>query len=132
MLISMLRGINVGGQKTIRMAELQRLYESLGFVQVQTYLQSGNVIFDPSRQDLETLSHDIEAAIQQTFGYPVSVFIRTSGDFQRILVMNPFVHTQPVDLSKLHVTFLSQVPSPDQRRTLESRATSGDELIVGV
>ena len=73
--ISMLRGINVSGQKKITMAELRSLYESLDLVNVKTYIQSGNVIFNCTKQDASKLSDSIEAQIEQTFGYSVTQMI---------------------------------------------------------
>ena len=64
--ISMLRGINVGGQKRIKMEELKTSYESLGFYNVRTYVQSGNVIFDSIQSDVDDLSSIIENKIRQS------------------------------------------------------------------
>jgi uncharacterized protein (DUF1697 family) len=99
--ISMLRGINVSGQKKIRMAELRRLYESLDLVNVKTYVQSGNVVFDSMEQDTSKLAKLIEAQIEQFFGYSVSVFIRDTNDFQRIIASNPFLNERNEDPAKL-------------------------------
>ena len=80
--ISMLRGINVSGQKKIRMADLKSLYESLGLENVQTYVQSGNVVFDSEEQDVAKLRKSIEAQIESTFGFSVPVLIRSADDFR--------------------------------------------------
>ena len=67
--ISMLRGINVSGQKQVRMAELKSLYESLGFENVRTYVQSGNVVFESAEQDGLKLAKQIETGIEKSFGF---------------------------------------------------------------
>jgi uncharacterized protein (DUF1697 family) len=105
--ISMLRGINVGGQKKIPMSELSKLYESLGFSHVKTYIQSGNVIFESPITDTAQLAVDIQQAIKDSFNFDVPVFIRTIQEFDEVIQNNPFPDK---DQTKLHVTFLSASP----------------------
>jgi uncharacterized protein (DUF1697 family) len=109
--ITMLRGINVGGQKKLRMAILREIYQSAGFWNIRTYLQSGNVVFETTEGNLSKLTSVIETLIQQTCGYQVEVFIRNPSEFKRILLNNPFLNDQNVEKNKLHVTFLYQIPS---------------------
>jgi len=104
---SMLRGINVSGQKTIPMAELKKLYESLGFKNVQTYIQSGNVIFTCPEKNVSLLKDKIEKKIQRAFGFEVLVFIRTPEDFKRVIDNTPFANK---DIDRQYVTFLSEAP----------------------
>jgi uncharacterized protein (DUF1697 family) len=109
--ISLLRAINVGGSKIISMDTLCELYAGLGFSHVRTYLQSGNVVFASSQENLPGKVTQIEARIEQVCGYHVQVFIRQVQDFQHILTHNPFLNQPGVDTSRLHVAFLYQVPS---------------------
>jgi uncharacterized protein (DUF1697 family) len=127
--ISLLRGINVSGQKRLLMPELKALYEALGFEQVITYLQSGNVIFDSSDADRLEISAKIEKGIQQTFGYQVPVFLRDRIDFQRIIHGNPFIHRQGLNLERLYVTFLSAPPAEKSITNLDLPAGVADEFI---
>lgn len=106
--ISLLRGINVSGQKRIRMAELKKLYESLNFNNIRSYLQSGNLVFDGPLTEPGELGHQIEAAIRDKYGYEVTVFIRDSVDFRRIIDKNPFINNRGEDPTKLYVTFLDR------------------------
>ncbi len=106
--VSMLHGINVSGQKKIKMEELKKLYESLGFSDVQTYIQSGNVIFKSPEKDTSKLVSRIQQKMKQIFGFDVSVIIRTKGQLHELIENNPFTNK---DTSKLHVTFLSAVPT---------------------
>jgi uncharacterized protein (DUF1697 family) len=129
--ISMLRGINVSGQKKMRMPELKSLYESLGFAHVRTYVQSGNVIFDSTEEDFVNLAELIETQIVQFFGYAVSVFIRGMDDFQRIIDSNPFLHERNEDPASLHVTFLYRAPSESVLSQLVIRTNEADEFILG-
>ncbi len=126
----MLRGINVGGQKAIRMAELKSLYESLGLVKVETYVQSGNVIFDGAKQNAAKLAGLIEAQIERSFEYAVSVFIRDANDFQRLVDSNPFLTGRNEDPAKLHVTFLYSSPSKSALNNLDIPNAEPDEFIV--
>jgi uncharacterized protein (DUF1697 family) len=109
--ISMLRGINVGGKKRIRMPDLQKLYESLGLVNVTTYIQSGNVVFDFDGEDAGQLSTKIETEITRFFGFPVPVLIRDKPRLGKVLDGNPFINQRKEDPAKLHVTFLSESPT---------------------
>jgi len=126
--ISLLRGINVSGQKRLLMADLKALYEALGFEQVITYLQSGNVIFASPDEDRSEISAKIEKGIQQSFGYQVPVIIRDRLDFQRIIQANPFTHRQEVDPERLYVTFLSAPPSEKSLTELAIPAGIADEF----
>lgn len=119
--VSLLRGINVGGHKKIRMADLRALYEGLGFKKVQSFIQSGNVVFDSSVEEAGTLSKQIEAAIQREFSFEVPVMIRTLGELRQVVERCPF---GPIDIDKdgtrVLVTFLSGKPAEAGRDWLES------------
>ena len=128
--ISMLRGINVSG-KTIHMAELNSLYESLGLINVETYVQSGNVVFDGDKQNTFDLATTLEAQIERNFGYAVSVFIRDKKDFLWIIDNNPFIRGRQEDPANLYVTFLYQNPSRLQISKLENPNSGADEFIAG-
>lgn len=114
--VAILRGINVGGKRIILMKDLVKLFESLKYYNVSTYIQSGNVFFE-SEDDLEEsiISKSIEIAIFENYGFDVPVIIRTKDDLQKILLSNPFVFADPnVAASCLHLTFLSGKPTDEQ------------------
>jgi uncharacterized protein (DUF1697 family) len=110
--ISILRGINVSGQKKILMADLKLLYEQLDFQNVVTYIQSGNVIFDSELKSKAELKTKIESRIEEKYHFHVPVELRTNRDFEDIINNCPFA---PVDLdkdgTKILVTFLSSKPT---------------------
>ncbi len=112
--ISILRGINVGGNRKILMKDLKSLYEGLGFSKVETYIQSGNVVFESdeklSNADLEV---KIQQAITETFGFEVPVIIRTADEWAKSIVNNPFWKEKDTDIDRLHLTCLKEVPSPE-------------------
>jgi uncharacterized protein (DUF1697 family) len=113
--ISILRGINVGGQKKIRMEDLKSLYEELRFREVTTYIQSGNVIFKTSiNLSIPEISEKIEKAIGRKYNFHVPVIIRTIEEMNHILSSNPFLKGKGIDMEKLHVTFLGKEPDPIQ------------------
>ena len=73
--VALLRGINVGGKNKIPMAELKKGFEELGFEEVKTYLNSGNVIFSSDKEDVEKLKKQIETMINEQFGFEIPVFV---------------------------------------------------------
>ena len=126
--ISLLRGINVSGQKQIRMADLKDLYELLRLGNVQTYVQSGNVIFDSAEQDVTKLRNSIETQIEETFGFSVPVLIRTTDDFQRIIESHPFAQEDPI---RVLVTFLYEHPDQSKWNDLSLHKDKVDEFALG-
>lgn len=104
----MLRGINVGRNKRIKMDDLKALYKSLDFTDVKTYIQSGNIIFKSRNPDSNDLSNKIRVKIREVFGFDVPVIIRTENEYKRVMDDNPF---KEEDEKQLYVTFLSEIPS---------------------
>ncbi len=128
--ISLLRGINVGGANLIRMPALKLFYESLGLSDVQTYLQSGNVIFTSPATDIPALEERIEQGIAQTFGLNIPVLIRTAADLQRLVDRNPFTHGRSEDRARLAVAFLQRPPDEAGLRRLSEFTDPLDEFFV--
>ncbi len=112
--IAILRGINVGGTRKILMKDLKVLLEKHGFSEVETYIQSGNVIFE-SDQKLSTadLEQNIQQAITETFGFDVAVIVRTAVEWTRSIENNPFWKEKDADIDRLHLTCLKEIPSPE-------------------
>ncbi len=110
--ISLLRGINVSGQKIIKMADLRALYQQLSFEQVQSYIQSGNVIFTSELNDFSRLAQDIKQAIWAHYQFDVPVFVLTPKTLINARENLPF---KDIDVategSKVLLCFLSEVPS---------------------
>lgn len=103
--IAMLRGINVSGQKKILMKDLSSLFISLGFTNVKTYIQSGNVLFQSKNKNVEELILSIEKKILEVFGFEAAVFIRTKEELKSVLGSNPFPKKDP---SRIYVSFLNE------------------------
>ena len=124
----MLRGINVTGHNTIKMQDLRTLCNKLGYRNVQTYVQSGNIVFEATKGIPATLSNQISKGIHDAYGFDVPVFIRTSEEMQRIISANPFLKEKDIDPSKLHVTFLSETPQTDSLRNLGKVSAGPDRF----
>jgi uncharacterized protein (DUF1697 family) len=128
--VSLLRGVNVGGHRKVRMAELTALYASLGFSNVRSYLQSGNLVFESQESDRARLIAMLETEIENRLGYPVTVILRDAGDLQRIYANNPFLTTRSEDPRKFHVMFLAKPPSPTDLDRLTAPENVADEFSV--
>lgn len=129
--ISILRGINVGGQKKVRMEDLRKVYEDLGFRDVQSYIQSGNVIFTAGlKTSDQQLAATIEKGVKEKFGFDVPVIIRTSDEMKNIIEANPFLNKENIDKEKLHVTFLADIPEQAKLNNIEMDDYSPDRFIV--
>src|SRR5258708_1641774 len=108
--ISMLRGVNVGGHRKVGMEALRTLYESLGFEDPQTYIQSGNVVFRTKARDLVAVAARIEDAIGESYGFRPDVILRTAAELRDAITRNPFAARPGIDPAKLLVMFLSRHP----------------------
>lgn len=125
--ISMLRGINVGKNKRIKMDQLRASFEALGFEGVRTYIQSGNVVFKAGKLSSAILSKKIEERILADFGFSVSVISRTADEMARTINNNPFAKARGIDLEKLHVTFLADAPAAAAVKKLEVLTVAPDK-----
>jgi uncharacterized protein (DUF1697 family) len=128
--IALLRGINLGGHKSIRMEALRACFERLGCRKVQTYVQSGNVVFETGEKEATAEADEISERIQRDFGFPVPVLLRTSEELQRIIRENPFLNQKGIDLSKLHVTFLSAAAPESAEAGLKVLAVKPEQFHV--
>ena len=120
--IAFLRAINVGGH-TVRMDELRRIFESLGFTNVETFLAAGNVIFDGRWSDRAALETKIERQLERDLGYPVATFARTPEELAAIVAHDPF---GAAACHALHVMFLKEPLSADRMRALQDLASDTD------
>lgn len=125
--IALLRGINVGGNKKVNMADLNRTFEGLGFGRVQTYINSGNVLFE-SENDAGELRLRIEDEIRKDFGFSVTVMLRTAEQLQRILADCPYAEDSVPDGGSIHVSVLNEPLSDKQMKQLAESSNELDEF----
>jgi uncharacterized protein (DUF1697 family) len=110
----------MAGHNLIKMTELSELFIILGFHDVKTYIQSGNVIFrDPDKKPASVISINIEKAIQEKFNLNVAVMTRTSGELRSLFSANPFLDEPGFDPAKNAVIFLNEKPTNDHIRKVE-------------
>ena len=109
--ISLLRGINVSGHRVIKMDALKKMCSDLSFSDVQTYLQSGNIIFRSEQKNSEEISKFIKFSIEKVFGYDVPVITLTLAELELTINTNPFLKNKSKDPSFFYVTFLSHSPT---------------------
>lgn len=121
-----LRAINVGGH-VVKMDQLRTLFEGLGFSNVETFIASGNVIFDASARNTRSLERKIEKHLQDDLGYPVATFIRAIADLRAIIDYKPFDKSElEAEGNVLYVGFLAEQPSDAVTKKLRSCATDFD------
>jgi uncharacterized protein (DUF1697 family) len=126
--VSMLRGVNVGGHNKIKMDGLRALYQSLDLRDSQTYAQSGNVVFKSAQRNLVVVAKRIEDAIERRFGFRPDVFVRTPSELRDVIARNPFAARRGIDPRKLAVTFLTREPVAEVRDKILAIKTDPEEL----
>lgn len=127
--ITLLRGINVGGHNIIKMADLKQLLGTMGLTNVQTYIQSGNIVFE-SEADSEELSRRIEQEIKDTFGCSVPVILRTSTEWEQMIDHCPYPIETLADGESVHLTLLSETPSQEALTKLQNFQSGVDQYAV--
>ncbi len=112
------------------METLRALYESLGFLDVKTYVQSGNVVFRTKKRDLKSIGQQLEEAIEKDFGFRSAVILRTSTELRDVVVRNPFAARTEIEPGKLVVSFLASDPGDEARETVAAMKTAPEELRI--
>jgi len=118
--VALLRGINVGGRKLIKMKELARILTDAGLKNVRTYIASGNVIFESGSANKAALTRKIEKALHKTLGYEVSVVLRTLSEIESMVIRNPFKKYEASKDVMLCVVFLANEPKTKPKLPLVS------------
>lgn len=125
--VALLRGINVGPAKRIAMAGLRDLFAELGFTDIRTYLQSGNIVFSAPDRTPDVLANQIETAIERELRLAVACLVRTSDELRSVIGGNPF-RGKITDGSKMMVLFLSKAPTGKLRAVHDPSKLSPDEI----
>lgn len=127
--IAFLRGINVGGKNKIKMETLREMFAALGFENVKSYINSGNVIFEMQKTDDKKLAAKIEKAIEKEFALLIKVMVRSMSEIKEIVENNPFKGQFEND-KDLHVFFLDEELPEEKREQLLSNNNENEMFAV--
>jgi uncharacterized protein (DUF1697 family) len=123
--VAFLRAINVGGHAIIKMADLRKMFEAAGLQNVQTYIQSGNVIFESEEVAGESLAKQIERQLEKAAEYKIELFVRTMREVQSIAEKSPF---EAKDGEMIYVTFLNKKPETKRQQALLELRSDADDF----
>lgn len=126
--VAFLRAINVGGH-TVKMDHLRSLFQAMGFSNVETFIASGNVIFDSKPKSTKALESKIERALEVNLGYKVATFIRSISELAAVARYRPF-HDSDADGNVLYVGFVGDNPGEECKRRLLSFTTEVDDFHI--
>jgi len=125
--IAFLRAINVGGTTLIKMTDLKRMFESFGLENVETFIQTGNVIFDSDESKASVLEEQIERQLEKAFGKRVQLFVRTTREVAAMVNSCPFI---PQDKETAYVAILDQKPDKKSIDALLAFRSDADDFAV--
>jgi len=128
--IALLRGINVSGQKLIKMDLLKTVLKELEYQNIRTYIQSGNIVFDYKETDTKNLEQQITAHIEKHFGFQVPVTILTVDNLKAIISQNPYSKRDLTDPAQPYVAFLSETPTKEGVTVLDTVKFGDDEYTI--
>jgi uncharacterized protein (DUF1697 family) len=129
-LVSMLRGVNLGPHHRIKMTDLKALYESLGYTGVETLIQSGNVVFRTVERSADRVAARIESGIEERFGFRAPAVVRTAAELRSVVERNPFAGRDGIEPSKLAVNFLARAPEAAARTRLRALPEAPEEVVL--
>jgi uncharacterized protein (DUF1697 family) len=127
--IAFLRAINVGGH-VVKMDELRKMFEQLDLAKVETFIASGNVIFETRSKDGEALQRKIAAHLRKSLGYEVGVFLRTDAEVAAVAKYEPFTASEIEAAGALIVAFLGEAPSAAAKQALMKHRSDDDNFHV--
>lgn len=127
--IAFLRAINVGGH-IVKMDHLRRVFESLGFSNVETFIASGNVVFETTSRNAKALEKKIEDRLLETLGYEVATFIRTNAELADIASYKPFAQSDVDAATSLNVGFMADGLDDESKKKLMKLRTDFDDFRV--
>lgn len=129
-LIAMLRGVNVGGNRKIKMEALRLLCTKLGLQDIQTYIQSGNLVFRTNKAEPKSLARKIEDAIEREHGFRPAVVVRTASEWREVVAANPFAERPGMEPSRLLVVFMTAAPDRQNREQVLAMPCAPEEIRV--
>jgi len=127
--VAFLRAINVGGH-VVKMDDLRRQFERLGFKDVETFIASGNVVFTAASRDAAALERKIERALEKAFGYEVKTFVRTLAEVAEVAAHKPFADSRIRSAGAYCVGFLAAPLPPDAAKVVLALKNGEDDFHV--
>jgi len=128
--IALLRGINVSGKNLIKMVELKQLFIDLGFFEVTTYIQSGNVIFQSSEKKISKVEGKIIDEVKKIFGHSINVLVITKANLTTVFTSNPFLKIETIETKTLYVILLKDNYFTEGIKELEPYLTNNEEFKI--
>lgn len=126
----LLKAINVAGKNLVPMEKLRHLLTGLQFANVQTYIQSGNIIFESNQRDTDAITKTIEYQLQHTFQAVSTAFVYTQNQFEVIVNGNPFLADPVNEIDHLHLTFMQHEPDKELVHALIMNEAVQDKYII--
>jgi len=118
--VALLRGVNVGGNTKVPMTDLKKTFELLGFTDVRTVLNSGNVVFTAKEDEISLVAQQIEEKLEKTFGFSIRVMVRIKDEVKSLVDSDPFRKVIITPETRLYVTFFSKEPKMNLQIPYES------------
>jgi uncharacterized protein (DUF1697 family) len=128
--VALLRAINVGRGRSVKMESLRQLFESLGFSKVATFIASGNVVFEATTKNVKLLEKKIEKRLRQALGYEVGVFLRTDAELAKIATYKPFLQSRIGAAAEFNIVFLSNTIDEKFKQKVMALKTDTDDFRV--
>jgi uncharacterized protein (DUF1697 family) len=127
---ALLRAVNVGGTGLVAMADLRAAVEALGFKDVRSLLQSGNLVFDAGKKSPASVETTLETGFEKAFGFRPDIYARSGAELAQIIARCPFAKEAKSDPARLHVLFMRKAPTAAAFEALRA-AIKGPERVTG-
>ena len=128
--IALLRAINVGGGRTVKMQSLRQVFESLGFSKVATFIASGNVVFETATKNTKAVERKIEGALKEALGYEVLTFVRGEAELAKIVKYRSFSGSKFDDTWQSNIIFLADNLNQKMKQKVNALGTDTDAFEV--
>jgi uncharacterized protein (DUF1697 family) len=128
--IALLRAINAGPSRTVKMESLRQLFESLGFSKVATFIASGNIVFEATTKNVRLLEKKIEKSLREALGYEVAVFIRSDAELAKIATYKPFPESKIAGAAEFNIVFLANTLDEKFKQKVMALTTDTNEFRV--
>lgn len=128
--IALLKGINVGGHHILKMEALRQYCEELGWKNIKTYIQSGNIVFQTQESNPNILSQQLEEKLAKHFDFPVPSLVLSVVELVEVFNHNPYIKMGDIDIDKLYVSILSALPDEESVEQIDGGMFSPDEFTI--